>query len=195
MVAHMEDVAAFRAGDEAAFEKLVRLYIARCLAVATRILRDADEAKDAVQDAFLSAWKNRERFDGRSRFGTWLHRITVNASLQRLRKRRPAAEAELDPLLPSFQAGGMHTRHYATWREPSGLGADRAEIHAYVREAIQSLPETYRVVLVLRDVEGLDTAETATLLDVTSGVVKVRLHRARQALRTILDPHLQESSS
>ena len=111
-----------RAGDDEAYEHLVREHTGRMLAVARRILGNDDDAGDAVQDAFLSAFKSLDRFEGGSKLSTWLHRITVNAALGRLRRRRKQAEAkkagelgELDELLPRFKSDGHPERYAQPW--------------------------------------------------------------------------------
>lgn len=180
-----------RSGEPAAFEELVRTETGKLLAVARRILPTEDDARDAVQDAFLFAFRSLDRFEGHARLSTWLHRIVVNASLMRLRTKRRKREEPLDPLLPTYQDDGHHAERFATWDDPIGA-LEQADTKALVRRLIDQLPNGYRTVLLLRDIEGLDTEETATLLETTPNAVKVRLHRARQALRTLLAPHFRK---
>jgi RNA polymerase sigma-70 factor (ECF subfamily) len=180
-----------RAKDPRAFEQLVRLHCARLLAVARRILRNEEDAHEAVQDAFLSAFKGLDGFDGAARLSTWLHRITLNAALMKLRSRQRHTEQPIEPLLPSFLEDGHQADPAASWQESAAQLLERRETCDLVRHCIDRLPETYRTILVLRDIEELDTEETARLLGVGEGVVKTRLHRARQALRTLLDPHFR----
>jgi RNA polymerase sigma-70 factor (ECF subfamily) len=184
-----------RAGDAAAYETLVRDETPRLLAVARRILGREQDARDAVQDAFLSAFRWLPRFEGGCRLSTWLHRITVNASLMKLRTRRRRPEAPIDDLLPTFLADGHHARHPHEWRHEAEALLVREEERAFVRACIDRLPESYRTVLLLRDIEELDTEETARALGVSEAVVKVRLHRARQALRTLLEPRFQKADA
>lgn len=183
-----------RAGEQAAFEELVRAETGRLLAVTRRILPTEDDARDAVQDAFLFAFRSLDRFQGHSRLSTWLHRIAVNAALMKLRTRRRKREEPLDPLLPTYLDDGHHAERFAQWDDPADL-IERAENKALVRRLINDLPDAYRTVLLLRDIEGLDTEETAKLLETTPNAVKVRLHRARQALRTLLAPHFSKEKS
>jgi RNA polymerase sigma-70 factor (ECF subfamily) len=182
-------LAALRAGSDAAYEALVRREGPRMLAVARRLLGDGEDARDAVQEAFVSAFRSIGSFAGESRLSTWLHRIVVNAALMKLRTRRRKPEQPIDDLLPRFEADGHRRDPGRPWQPAERL--ERRETRTRVREAIARLPESYRTVLLLRDIEELDTAEVAELLGVSTGVVKTRLHRARQALRTLLDPHLQ----
>jgi RNA polymerase sigma-70 factor (ECF subfamily) len=182
-------VAALRAGDDGAYEQLVRSHAPRMLAVARRLLGDGEDARDAVQEAFGSAFRSIGSFAGQARLSTWLHRIVVNAALMRLRTRRRKPEQPLDDLLPRFESDGHRRDPGGPWQPAERL--ERREARKLVRDAIERLPESYRTVLVLRDIEGLDTAQAAELLGVSTGVVKTRLHRARQALRTLLDPYLR----
>jgi RNA polymerase sigma-70 factor (ECF subfamily) len=184
-------LARLRAGEEAAFAELVREHSGRFLAVARRIVSNEDDARDAVQDAFLSAFRALPSFEGQARLATWLHRIVVNASLMKLRRRQRKPERSIDELLPQFLSDGHQAAPAVPWRERAEGALQHQELCNLVRSGIDQLPETYRTVLLLRDMEELDTEETARLLGVTAGVVKTRLHRARQALRTILDPHLR----
>ena len=174
-----------------AFESLVRAYSPRLLAVARRMLGSDEDARDAVQDGFLNAFRAIDRFEGHAKLSTWLHRIVVNAALMKLRTRRRKPEESLEPLLPAFRENGHHVDKFSTWDEPADDLAEREETRQVVREAILSLPETYREVLVLRDIEEMSTDEAARSLGITPNAVKIRLHRARLALRTLLDPHLR----
>ena len=191
----VELVDGLRAGDPKTFELLVRNEGPRMLSVTRRILKDDDEARDAVQEAFISAFRARSQFNAESRISTWLHRIAVNAALSRLRSRRRRPEDSLDDLLPRFLPNGHHVEHFISWTEPADVTISRKETAARVREAIDSLPDTFRTVLVLRDIEGLSSQETASMLNITPNAVKLRLHRARMALRTLLAPHFQGASA
>ena len=184
-----------RAGDGAAFEELVGGEAARLLAVTRRILRSEEEARDALQDCFLSAFRALASFSGEARLSTWLHRIAVNAALMRLRARRRRPEELLDDLLPRFDETGHHAERIRDWREDTHGALERAELRRLVRVQIDRLPEGYRSVLVLRDIEELDTRTVAGMLELSENAVKIRLHRARQALRTLLDPHFRKGAS
>lgn len=185
-------VAGARAGDAASREDLVRTHGPRLLAVARRLLANEDDAHDCVQEAFLQAFRNLHRFEGRSTLATWLHRILVNAALMQLRARERRREEPIDDLLPRFAEDG-HRVEPAAARPPAVEAAlEREDTTRLVRAAIARLPESYRIVLVLRDIEGYETGETAALLETTSGAVKVRLHRARAALKTLLESRWEE---
>jgi RNA polymerase sigma-70 factor (ECF subfamily) len=189
-----ELVARLKAGDQRAFEQLVRDNGSRMLGLARRLLRDEESARDVVQEAFLSAFRAMGRFSGQARLSTWLHRIVINTALMRLRSRRRRPEEPIEPLLPSFRSDGHHVTEFTTWPDAE-RAIERREIRDLVRRAIEELPESYRAVLVLRDIEGLDTAETARMLDLTENAVKIRLHRARQALRTLLDQRFRKGDA
>ena len=188
-------VSLLRSGDEAAFERLVRDHGGRLLSVARRFLRDEEEARDAVQECFLSAYRALDRFDQGSRLSTWLHRIVVNACLMRLRTRRRKPEASIEELLPQFQADGHQVHQTPEWEGSAETLLSRKETRSIVREAIDRLPDSYRAVLLLRDIEELSTEEAAQSLGVTANAVKIRLHRARQALRGLLEPHFRGAVS
>jgi RNA polymerase sigma-70 factor (ECF subfamily) len=136
----------------------------------------------------VQAFRALPRFEGQSRLSTWLHRIVVNAALMKLRRARARPEEPIEPLLPGFHADGHAAVEYRAWEEGADRMLERAELRARVRAAIDRLPERYRTVLVLRDIEELGTGEVARLLGVTPNAVKIRLHRARQALRGLLEP-------
>lgn len=187
-------LARLRAGDDAAFDELVRRAGGRMLAVARRMLSKEEDAADAVQDAFLSAFKALDKFDGRSRLTTWLHRITVNACLMKLRTQRRRPETSIEDLLPVFVPDGHQKTPTPAWNPEPSTGIQAAELRELVRSKIDELPEAYRVVLILRDVEELSTEEAAAALEITPNAVKTRLHRARQALRTLLEPEFRGTS-
>ncbi|HKQ63153.1 MAG TPA: sigma-70 family RNA polymerase sigma factor [Candidatus Polarisedimenticolaceae bacterium] len=174
--------------EPAAFEQLVRCHGGPMLAVARRILRSEEEAKDAVQDAFVSIFKSIDSFTGEARLSTWLHSVAVNAALMRIRRRASRPEVALDDLLPRFLDDGHRAEPGPAWTDTAETALAREELQRQVRNCIDRLPEGHRTVLMLRDIEGLDGQETAKLLGITPNAVKVRLHRARMALRTLLDP-------
>jgi RNA polymerase sigma-70 factor (ECF subfamily) len=167
-------IARLKSADEAAYQTLVRTHAGAMLAVARRFFADAEDAADAVQDAFVSAFRGMRAFAESARLGTWLHRITVNACLMkvRARKRRPNVSLDDRPIPARVEEAEVH----------------RAETCRRVRAAVSQLPAAYRAVVQLRDFDGLDTAETAARLGTSVEVVKTRLHRARHALKALLLP-------
>lgn len=189
-------LARLQAGDDDAFDELVRDNGGRMLSTARRLVRSEDDARDVVQEAFLLAFRSLPTFEGRSRLSTWLHRIVVNVALMRLRNRKRKPEASIEDLLPNFSADGHrlledHDSVDLSAEEALGRQADRS----LVRRCIDRLPDSYRVILLLRDIEELDTEEAAEVLGIRCGAVKVRLHRARQALKTLLQREMLEAGS
>jgi RNA polymerase sigma-70 factor (ECF subfamily) len=179
-----------RRNDADAFETLVRGNGGRMLAIARRLMRNEEDARDVVQDAFLAAFRALPDFAGQSRLSTWLHRITVNAALMKLRsqRRRPELVFE-DPSAPhDDERPGLFDADPAFAAPDAAL--PRRDLQRTVSAGLDRLPEAHRRTLVLRDIEERDTEETARLLGTTPGAVKTRLHRARQALRALLEPEL-----
>jgi len=186
-ISEQELVASLKAGREEAYGVLVRTHGGRLLAVARRYLSDSEDARDAVQEAFISAFRAIGRFESGSLLSTWLHRIVINVCLMKLRSKRQAREESMEDLLPRWLDDGHHMEPPAPWQETSDETLHRKETRAIVRNCIEKLPDSYRTILLLRDIDEIDTKETARLLGLTEGGAKVRLHRARQALRTLLD--------
>jgi RNA polymerase sigma-70 factor (ECF subfamily) len=180
-----------QAGDEAAFDLAVRRFGPQMLAVARRFMGHEQDAQDAVQDAFLSAFRAIDSFQGDARLSTWLHRITVNAALMKLRSKKRKSERSIDDLLPRFLDDGHMADGVGQWAVTHDTAVATRETRELVRHSIDQLPEPHRNILLLRDIEGLSTEETARLLEISPAAVKTRLHRARQALRTLLDPHMR----
>lgn len=180
-----------KARDADAFEDMVRALSGRMLAVARGLLRCEQEAEDAVQDAFAGAFRNIDQFDGNARLSTWLHRITVNACLMKLRGmgRRPVKQ--IGALPPELLDDAPVEPPFRSWGEEPESAMQHDELRALVRANIANLPEPFRLILVLRDVEGLSTEEAAYALDITVPAAKTRLHRARQTLRDLLEPLLE----
>lgn len=181
-----------RAGNSEAYELLVREFGGRMLAAARRLLANEEDARDAVQEAFLSAFKAIGQFEGNSQLSTWLHRIVINAALMKRRTKQRRPEVSIESLLPQFLDDGHHRDPAVEWRETGANELQARELREYVRDCISELPENYRNIVMLRDIEELDTHETAAILKIEPGAVKVRLHRARQALRALLDKRLRK---
>ena len=188
-----ELVDGLRRGDEASYRTLLAAHGGRLLAVARRMVGEGD-APDALQDAFLSAFRQIESFRGDARLGTWLHRITVNACLMRLRGKRACAEESIEDLLPKFNESGHRIHVGSRWPELPEDEVALAQLRGIMRNCISRLPESYRSVLVLRDIEGLRGTEVAEMTGLSPSAVKVRLHRARQALRTLVETELNEAT-
>jgi RNA polymerase sigma-70 factor (ECF subfamily) len=179
-------VARLRAGDESAFEELVRSAMGRLLAAARRLLRNEEEARDAVQSAFIRAFQSIASFRGDARLSTWLHRIVVNEALMRLRSR--TNDEPLDEnLLPQFKPDGHQVRDTVDWSDSAERALERSETAALVSASIDQLPEPYRTTLIVRDLDELTPDEASVALGVNKNVLKVRLHRGRQMLRALLE--------
>ena len=180
-----------RTGCNRAAERLVRDHAGWMLSVARRYVKEDALAEDCVQEAFLSAFSNIDDFEGRSSLKTWLHRITVNAALMKLRSLRRHDSQSIDELLPEFDANDC--RIEAPWHHmatPAEL-LERKDTRALIAAMIGELPDGYRIILLLRDIEGRSTTEVAELLGLSESNVKVRLHRARAALKKLLEPILR----
>jgi RNA polymerase sigma-70 factor, ECF subfamily len=176
-------------GDAAAFAELVETYGPRMLVVLQRYLPQEQDRQDALQEAFISAFKALPRFRGESGLGTWLHRIAVNCALMRIRSQKRSRERPIEDFLPQFLADGHRENPGGVWAITHDTAVLNNETRALVRQSIDALPESYRLILLLRDIEERTTEETAELLELTVPNVKTRLHRARQALRELLDHH------
>lgn len=183
-----------RAGSDEAFETLVRTTSARLLAVARRIVGSDEDARDVLQEAYTSAFKALGRFEGQAKLSTWLHRIVVNTALMRLRSRKRRPEEPIEPLLPAFKDDGKPATAAVEWSDGADVALERSETRAFVRAQIDRLPDTYRTVLLLRDIEELSTSEVAAMLNTSENAVKIRLHRARQALRALLNERFGRSA-
>jgi RNA polymerase sigma-70 factor (ECF subfamily) len=181
-----------RAGEAEAFEAFVRRFCDPMYYVAKRILQNEDDTKEVMQEAFMQAFRKIDQFEGRSQLSTWLHRIVINTALKKLRTRQRNPERSIEELLPHFSDDEHHRSSPAEWQSSVEELVVRKELRLLVQKRIEQLPESYRTVILLRDIEGLDTEETAKLLDTSTMVVKTRLHRARQALKTLLEPDLKD---
>jgi len=172
-------------------EEMVRANIGWMLALAERLLGDRALAEDVVQESFLRAFKGLANFEGRSTLQSWLHRITVNSALSKLRQRKRLAEQPIDEHLPEFDRNDC--RIEPPWTRLASVDEimESDDTRRRVHETIQKLPDNYRVVLQLRDLDDYDTAEVAGLLGISETNVKVRLHRARAALKKLLEPILR----
>jgi RNA polymerase sigma-70 factor (ECF subfamily) len=188
----IELVSAVQRNESAACETFVRRFSGRMLATARHFLRCEQDCADAVQDAFVSAFRAIDRFEGNSQLGTWLHRILINACLMKLRSRSRHPEISIEGLFPEFDKSGHHAHPVRRWSRLPDEQLQCDETRALVRRCIDMLADDFRNVVLLRDIEQFSTEEAAAALDTTPGAVKVRLHRARQALRTLLEPHFEK---
>ena len=179
-----------RGGDVSAYDTLVRKYERQLFRIAQHITQNREDAEDVMQDAFLKAYEKLDQFQGNSKFYTWLVRIAVNESLMRLRKRRTGRLVSIDEDLQTEE--GSMPRDFADWEPNPEQNYSQAELAEILRKTIQGLPQGFRVVFVLRDVEGLSTEETAETLGLSIPAVKSRLLRARLQLRERLTRYFRK---
>jgi RNA polymerase sigma-70 factor (ECF subfamily) len=185
-----EVVARVLDGDVASFEILMRRHNQRLYRIGRAILRNDAEAEDVMQDAYVRAYEHLKQFQGKAKFSTWLSRIAVNEALAR--RKSFAREEALEPMADESQDSARRStprldqrfdgRFQAAGRSPEHEASD-AEVRGILENAIGSLPDDYRTVIMLRDIEEMDTAETAATLNISEENVKTRLHRARAMLR------------
>jgi len=170
-------------GDRAAFEELVRRHADHLYSVVLRFVADGGAAEEVTQEAFLRAWRSIGRFEGRSRFFTWLYRIGINEAKRWAARQPPATVVSLDdepiPEAPD-------------WSEEPETRLRHNDVRRLLEDAIRALPIEYRAPIILRDVEGLTTQEAAEVMDLGEAAFKSRLHRARLAVRRALDEYFLE---
>ncbi len=184
-------VAALKAGKPSAAEILVRTHAGAMIAAAQRILGERSLAEDCAQEALINALAKIGSFEGRSSLKTWLHRITVNQALMKLRARRNVTDMPIDDWLPSFDENACRIEGPWTSLATPDEIVDRKDRRELVHRMIDRLPEGYRMVVKLRDIEELSTREVADGLGISEANVKVRLHRGRSALKKLLEPVLK----
>lgn len=183
-------IEALLAGDKHACAGMVKQHGSQMYSVALRIMGDADEAEEAVQEAFISACGKMTSFEGRSKLSTWLYRITTNAALMRLRKHRADVVSLDEPRMSD--EGELLPRQLGDWTIDPSRQALSQELRQVMEEAVESLPPSLRAAFVLRDIHGLSTQEAAEALEISETALKVRLHRARLALRERLAGYLAD---
>lgn len=181
-----------RTGNYEAFEFLVTRYESKVYRLAIRMLRNPQDAEDALQETFLQVFRGLPGFEGRSQFSTWLFRLATNVCLMRIRHREtePSKLLPLEDYLPKLEEGeGSSTVDWADRPEDALLSKESRE---QMMGALDKLPPEYRAVFVLRDIEGFSNAETGESLGISIAAVKSRLHRARLALRGMLSEYFQK---
>jgi RNA polymerase sigma-70 factor, ECF subfamily len=184
VVTDEELVVRARGQDFGAFEELVERYDDKIFRLAYRFVRNETEAKEIVQDTFLSVWRKLDTFKGDSQFGSWLYRVAANAALMRLRAQRRHPEVSTEELPVDYLDNYGHLPTQGeNWAKRPDDELQSDELRRRIQKAVDELPEIYRTVFLVRDVEGLSTEETAEALGISVPTVKTRLHRARIALR------------
>lgn len=177
-------IAGLGRGDPRAAERLVEVYGARAYGLAIRITRSPQDAEEIVQDALLTVARKIDTFRGEAAFGSWLYRIVTNTAYQKARgRRRRGPEISLEEILPTFHEAGEHASPMLDWSPAIEDPERQTELRDVLNAALDALPEEYRTVIVLRDVEGLSNEEVAEALGLTVANVKTRVHRGRLFLR------------
>ena len=184
-----EQVASFREGNTKAFRELVRRYQGKAYALALRLTGNEADAQEVLQDTFLSVYRKFDTFRGDAAFSSWLYRITANAALMKVRSRGQRKDISLDDAGTDENEHHLELRDWSDDAERLVMNRDAAQ---KIAKAIDQLPEKYRVVFLLREVEELSTQEVAEALGLSTPTVKTRLHRARLFLRGLLGKTLQD---
>lgn len=180
-------------GEKDVFHELIRPYEKLVYVTIFAIVKNEAEAEDGAQETMISAYRNLKSFRGEAKFSTWLVTIAMNEARKRLRKAKATAENSLDESMEDSE--GDYTPAVLTdWREIPLEALERKELKEKLREAVGMLPEKYREVFVLRDIEELNQEETAAALGINVTLVKVRLHRARMMLQKTLAPYLKSEA-
>jgi len=187
-------VECLRRHEEGAAEALLAAYGNRVYRLALRITGNSSDAEEAVQDALWAATRKIDTFLGTAAFGSWIYRITANAACQKRRKRRvERAEVAWDEVAPSFDETGQHVQPGLDWSPRLKDPALQAELRSVLSAAIDALPEAYRAVLILHDVEGLSSPEVSETLQIKLGTIKSRVHRARLFVRSRLADYMERA--
>ncbi len=176
-------VEGLRRGEAGAVEALVDRYGGWIHRLARRVLNDPRDAEEVTQDVLLSVVQKIQTFKGDAAFSSWLYRIAINAAYGRLRSKRARPEVPLEPFLPVFDGEGRHVQPVVDWSGELDDPAIAGEARAAIERAISRLPEEYRIVILLHDVQELPNEEVAATLGLTVAAVKSRIHRARLFLR------------
>ena len=181
------------AGEKELFHELIRPYERMVYLTVLSIVKNEVDAEDAAQEAIINAYRHLDSFRAEAKFSTWLTMIAINEGRKRLRKAKSAVEDSLEERAEDKE-GDYTPAALTDWREIPLEALERKELREALRKAVASLPDIYREVFTLRDLDELNTEETAEALGVTPGVVKVRLHRARILLQKQLVPFLKTTA-
>ena len=184
-----EIIAAILAGETQLYHELIRPHERSVYLMALSYMKNEADAEDVAQEAFIKAFRNLSTFRGDAKFSTWLISITLNEARNRLRRQGVVRMQSLDE--PPGKDSAVSPALLRDWREIPSEAVEREEVRTLIKKAVESLPEIYRQVFLLRDVEELDVNETAQTLSISISNVKVRLHRARMMLQKELAPQLK----
>jgi RNA polymerase sigma-70 factor, ECF subfamily len=185
-------ISAILVGDTQQFHELIRPYERSVFVMALSFLHNEADAEDVAQEAFLKAFRNLASFRGDSKFSTWLISITLNEARSQIRRKNavPMVSLDEDPDEP----GSISPTLLRDWKEIPSEALERKEVRLMLQEAVAALPQNYREVFLLRDVEELSTSEAANVLKISVASLKVRLHRARIMLQKDLAPRLKQTN-
>lgn len=180
----------FKGGEISAFEEIISRYEAKVMNLALRFTRNQEDAEEVMQDVFTTVYRKIEGFRGQSAFSSWLYRIVVNAAFMKLRKKKQSQTVSMEDLAPAVKQYCME-RESVTNTHSYNITVTR-ELQEVLQRAIDKLPDQYRAVFVLRDVDGLSNQETGEILDLSIPAVKSRLHRSRIMLRKRLQRYYED---
>jgi len=186
-------IARILAGDKELFHELIRPYERMVYLTLFSVVKNEAEAEDGAQETVISAYRHLESFRGDAKFSTWLTTIAINEGRKRLRKAKGRAEDSIDEQIEELESD-YTPAPLTDWREIPLEALERKELREVLRVAVAELPDIYRQVFALRDLEEMNTEETAEALGITTGTVKVRLHRARIMLQKRLVPFLKTTA-
>jgi RNA polymerase sigma-70 factor (ECF subfamily) len=189
-----ELIARILSGEKELFHDLIRPYERMLYLTAFSIVKNETDAEECAQDAVVNAYRNLAKFRGDAKFSTWLVTIAVNEARQKLRKAKRAKEQSLDEPIDS-EEGEYTPAPLTDWREIPSETLERKELREMLKKAVTELPDIYRQVFTLRDLQEMNVAETAAALGVNENIVKVRLHRARMMLQKSLAPYLKTTTA
>lgn len=183
-------VAEFNSGSIVAYEELIQRYAGKAYSLAQRLTRNPQDAEEVLQDVFVTVYRKLSKFEGKSTFSSWLYRVTVNASFMKLRRRKHDNNISVEEVLPQILNGALARQ--ATASSEGDKVTAQHQLSELLEDAIQRLPEEYRPVFILRDVDGLSSREVGKILNISVPAVKSRLHRSRMMLRRRLAKCYQE---
>jgi len=186
-----EVIERLKSGDQGALETIFNLYSVKLYNIALRILGEPADTEEIIQDVFWTVYRKAKSFQGNSQFSTWLYRLTVNAALGKIRRRKNNKEVDYEEYLPKFQTDGHHSvRPVVDWSDNLDEQYSKHELQEVLGKALNELKPLDKSVVVLSDLEGLSDKEIAVSLGLSVSAVKTRLHRARLFLRGKLAVHL-----
>lgn len=185
----LELIVEFQKGDQQSFEELISRYSNKVFSLASRLTRNPEDAEEVLQDVFVTVHRKISGFEGKSSFSSWLYRVTVNAAFMKLRKRKQEQTVPLEELVQAAQVVPALKSPESSFVDSQTI---RNEMLEALEAAIRKLPDDYRPVFILRDVDGLTSREVSKILDLTVPAVKSRLHRSRLMLRRRLNRFFTE---